>query len=80
LSPDNKSGYVTDVQDEYEKIRVERAKHTKVIRTHDLPVARENKVQIDWDNFEADVPNFTGLKVFEDYDLKELIIPAYPRR
>jgi len=73
LSQDNKGGYVSGVKDEYEKIRVERAKHSRVIRTHDLDVARENRVQIDWQNFEADVPSFLGTKVFEDFPLQDLI-------
>jgi 5-methyltetrahydrofolate--homocysteine methyltransferase len=73
LSTDNKAGYVGDVKDEYEKIRVERAKHSKVIRTHDLPVARDNKVEINWDDFQADVPTFLGVKTFDDYDLNKLV-------
>jgi len=73
LSQDNKGGYVSGVKDEYEKIRVERAKHSRVIRTHDLVVARANRVQIDWQNFQADVPSFLGTKVFEDFPLQDLI-------
>jgi len=73
LSDENKGGYVADVQTEYEKIRIERSKHTKVIRTHDLKVARENRVSIDWENFEADVPTFLGLKTFDDYNLADLV-------
>ena len=73
LSDENKGGYVADVQTEYEKIRIERSKHTKVIRTHDLKIARENRVPIDWDNFEADVPTFLGLKTFDDYNLADLV-------
>ena len=73
LSDENKAGYVTDIKDEYEKIRVERSKHTKVIRTHDLKVARDNRVAIDWDIFEADVPTFLGIKTFDDYNLADLV-------
>ena len=73
LSDENKSGYVTDIQSEYEKIRIERSKHTKVIRTHDLKVARENRVPIDWDKFTADVPTFLGVKTFDDYNLADLV-------
>jgi len=73
LSDENKGGYVADIQTEYEKIRVERAKHSKVIRTHDLKVSRENRVPIDWENFTADVPTFLGLKTFDDYSLTDLV-------
>ena len=73
LSKENKSTYVGDIQTEYEKIRVERAKHTKVIRTYDIDVCRDNRVAIDWQAFEADVPSFLGLKIFDDYDLSVLV-------
>ena len=73
LSSENKSDYVGEVQNEYEKIRVERAKHTKVIRTYDIGVCRDNALAIDWQNFTADVPTFLGLKTFDDYDLSKLV-------
>ncbi len=73
LSQESKSSYVADIQSEYEKIRTERSKHTKVIRTHDIGVCRDNRVRIDWQSFVADVPTFLGLKTFDDYDLKKLI-------
>ncbi len=73
LSPENKSDYVGEVQNEYEKIRVERAKHTKVIRTYDIGVCRDNALAIDWQKFTADVPTFLGLKTFDDYDLSKLV-------
>ena len=73
LSAENKGNYVTDIKDEYEKIRIERAKHKKVIRTHDIKVARDNRTPIDWSNFSADVPNFLGVKTFDDYNLADLV-------
>ena len=73
MSEDNKSGYVTEIKNEYEKIRIERAKHTKVIRTHDIGVCRDNRVPIDWDTFQPDLPTFLGVKTFDDYPLSELV-------
>lgn len=73
LSNELKGGYINEVKDEYEKIRVERAKHSKVIRTHDLPIARDNKVAIDWQSFTPDAPNFLGIKTFDDYALSDLL-------
>ncbi len=73
LSDDNKGSYVTGVQEEYEKIRVERAKHSKVQRTHEIKIARDNRVPVDWSSFEADVPTFLGVKAFDDYSLTDLV-------
>lgn len=73
LSADNKAGFVGGVRDEYERIRVERAKHGKVHKTAEIAKARANKVEIDWSTFEADQPTFLGLKTFDDYDLEKLV-------
>jgi 5-methyltetrahydrofolate--homocysteine methyltransferase len=73
LSSTNKASFTQGVKDEYERIRVERAKHGKVHKTHELAVARANKVQIDWDGYQPDEPTFLGLKTFDDYDLQDLV-------
>ncbi|MBX2847391.1 MAG: B12-binding domain-containing protein, partial [Acidiferrobacterales bacterium] len=73
LSADNKSGFVVGVKDEYERIRVERAKHGKVHKTLTIEEARANKVAVDWESYTADKPTFLGLKTFDDYDLEVLV-------
>jgi len=73
LSSEHKSSYVIGVKDEYERIRVERAKHGKVHKTLTIKEARANKVDIDWSACTPDVPTFLGLKVFSDYDLNKLV-------
>jgi len=73
LSEDNKSGFVGDLKVEYERIRVERAKHGKVHKTLDIEAARANKEQIDWAEFTPLKPKFLGLKTFSDYDLNRLV-------
>jgi len=73
LSHDNKPQFIGDIKTEYERIRVERAKHGKVHKTLELAKARANKADIDWSDYVPDKPNFLGLKSFEDYDLGRLI-------
>lgn len=73
LSSEQKAGFVGDVRTEYERIRVERAKHGKVHKTLELPLARENRVAIDWQQHTPDKPGFLGLKTFADYDLNRLV-------
>jgi len=73
LSSENKSGFVGGLKDEYERIRVERAKHGKVHRTLEIDKARDNKVPIDWAEFEPNAPTFLGVKTFDDYDLNRLV-------
>ena len=73
LSNENKALYVTGLKDEYERIRVERAKHGKVHKTLEIKEARAKRVPIDWGQYTPDEPTFLGLKVFDDYDLNKLV-------
>jgi 5-methyltetrahydrofolate--homocysteine methyltransferase len=73
LSKENKTGFVTGVKDEYERIRVERLKHGKVHKTAEIKKARANKKAIDWSDYTPDKPTFLGLKTFDDYDLSKLV-------
>ena len=73
LSNENKALYVTELKDEYERIRVERAKHGKVHKTLEIKEARAKRVPIDWGQYTPEEPTFLGLKVFDDYDLNKLV-------
>lgn len=73
LSSTHKAPFIEGVKDEYERIRVERAKHGKVHKTSTLKEARANKVQLEWQGYIAAKPTFLGLKAFDDYDLQELV-------
>jgi len=73
LSEEHRSGFVGGVKDEYEKIRVERAKHGKVHKTLELEKARANKVPIEWGGYTPEKPTFLGLKTFDDYRLADLV-------
>jgi len=73
LSQDNKAGFVNGVRDEYQRIRVERAKHGKVHKTAEIEKARANKKEFDWDSYTPEKPTFLGLKTFDDYDLERLV-------
>lgn len=73
LSSDNKSSFVSGVKEEYDRIRIERAKHGKVHKTLEIKQARANKVDIDWSQYRPEKPTFLGLKTFDDYDLNDLV-------
>ena len=73
LSDEHRDGYVAGLKDEYERIRVERAKHGKVHKTSEIEKARANKVKIDWSDYTPDKPTFLGLKTFDDYSLADLV-------
>lgn len=73
LSKDNKLSFVDGVKQEYERIRIERAKHGKVHKTLEIKRARQNHAKVDWSSFTPDKPSFLGTKTFDNYDLATLV-------
>jgi len=72
LNKESKKEYLSTISKEYEKLKRDfgNKKSTKVL----LPFsqAQENKVPIEWQKFSPVKPSFTGVKVFNDYDLNEI--------
>ena len=67
-----KEDYIEGVKKEYERVRELRGNRKSNKKYLTLKQARENKIQIDWENFTPFKPNFQGIKVFDDYSLEEL--------
>ena len=61
------------IRAEYEEVRVQRLKKNTVKNILTLEQARANKPKIDWSVFAGTEPTFTGIKVFEEFDLQTLI-------
>lgn len=72
LSKDNKKTFLAEVNDEYEKLRIDFANKQTTKQYIPFEEAQANPVKIDWDNYTPPVPSFTGTKVFEDYDMAEI--------
>ena len=72
LSKDNKKTFLAEVNDEYEKLRIDFANKQTTKQYIPFEEAQANPVKIDWDNYTPPVPSFTGTKVFEDYDIAEI--------
>jgi len=72
LNKDNKKGFLEGINIEYNKLRDD-FENKKTVKQY-IPFAEAQKkgVQIDWSNYTPPAPQFTGTKVFEDYDLNEL--------
>ncbi len=72
LNPDNKKVYLDGIKTEYDKLKSDfAAKRTAKVL---LPFAdaQQKSFPIDWSNFSPVEPALKGIKVFEDYDLKEI--------
>ena len=64
--------YIAGIREEYEAARVRRASQKSTKQYIPLADARKNKVKIDWADYTPPTPKFTGVKVFDNYDLEEL--------
>ncbi|HOX67193.1 MAG TPA: methionine synthase [Burkholderiaceae bacterium] len=71
LSDEKAAAYIAELKSDYDKVREQHAnrKATPLVM---LAEARANKVPIDWVNYAAPKPKFTGRRVFRNYDLAEL--------
>jgi 5-methyltetrahydrofolate--homocysteine methyltransferase len=65
--------YTASIRAEYEEVRIQRLKKNTVKNILTLEQARANKPKIDWSAFVGTEPTFTGIKVFEEFDLQTLI-------
>jgi 5-methyltetrahydrofolate--homocysteine methyltransferase len=66
LSDSQRDGFVRDVRDEYEEIRVSRAERQRTARRQTLDQARANKPTVDWAAEPAVAPTFTGVRTFDE--------------
>ncbi len=71
-NPGKRMELMAGVSAEYQKVREDYEKNPKSSSLIPLSEARANKTKIDWERYTPPEPKFLGLKVFEDYDLKEL--------
>ncbi|WP_027035740.1 methionine synthase [Mesorhizobium ciceri] len=72
LSNETKGGYVDAVRAEYKKVADAHARSEADKQRLPLAKARANAHRIDWSAYEPPKPSFTGVKVFESWDLTEL--------
>jgi 5-methyltetrahydrofolate--homocysteine methyltransferase len=73
LSDERRDAYIAGIKQEYETMRVQRAQRSNTRSTFTLQQARNNAFRFDWANYTPPQPTFTGIKVFENYPLAELV-------
>lgn len=73
LNEGTRQDYISHAQERYERIRADRAIRGAQSQLLSLDEARQRRLSFDWSSTVALPPNFTGVKVFEDYPLDELV-------
>ncbi|CAN0130050.1 unnamed protein product, partial [Discosporangium mesarthrocarpum] len=68
----SKENYVSDVTEEYKRVRAQFLDRKSSQKLLSIENARANKHQLDWDSFTPTQPNFTGTRVLKQYDLEEI--------
>lgn len=72
INPELKDAFINEIAAEYNGIRETHYKKREAKELLTLAEARRNAVKIDWKQYTPPVPNFTGVKVLEDYPLDTL--------
>ncbi|MBW5800715.1 methionine synthase [Halomonas elongata] len=73
LSPGLKEAYVTEIREEYEKVRERNAKRRPKAAEISYAEACRHKPAIDWQDYTPPRPALAGLEVFENQDLAPLV-------
>ncbi len=67
-----KNSFVEDIQKEYEKLREDYLNRNSKKEFVSLEEARNNKLKIDWENYQISEPKSLQKHIFENYSLEEI--------
>ncbi|MCW7552429.1 methionine synthase [Endozoicomonas gorgoniicola] len=73
ISQELKPQLVEETRAEYDKIRVRHNKRNNKRQLLTYQEAIDNRFQPDWNGYQPPAPAFTGVKVFEDFPLEQLV-------
>ncbi len=73
LSTTHRKEFLDSLRKKQQEVRKNYAERKRPTILLSLEKARKRKFDFDWKKCTAPVPKFTGIKVFEDYSIKELI-------
>jgi len=73
LNPETRPKFAADLASDYERLRTEFAAKQKDTKLVTIEEARKRRFAPDWAAESIDAPAFTGLKVFEDFPLADLV-------
>ncbi|HTE25428.1 methionine synthase [Flavitalea sp.] len=72
LNKDNKPAFLDKLKSEYSKLKTDFSNKKSAKQYLSLENAQKNKTKINWDVFTPVKPSYTGIKVFDNHDLKEI--------
>ncbi len=72
LNKEQKKSLLENIDAEYLKLRNDFANKQSFKQYISFEAAQKNALNIDWENYTPPKPTFTGIKVLQNYDLKEI--------
>ncbi|MFN8671408.1 MAG: methionine synthase [Candidatus Sericytochromatia bacterium] len=72
LNKNNRIDFINKLKEEYIKVRETFENRTSDIKYWSLEEVRNNKLKIDWSNYNPPKPKKIGLTVFEDFSLEKI--------
>ncbi|MBL7793104.1 MAG: methionine synthase [Saprospiraceae bacterium] len=69
----SRSNFILDIKTDYARIREHRARRQTEKSFLTLEQARDNRLRLDWAQYEPPKPAHPGVTAFEDYPLEELV-------
>lgn len=73
LLSDKRDKYISDIQEDYVKMREMHAKKRNEKAMLSLEDAQKNKYPVDWSAYSVKKPNFVGVKTFDSVPLSDLV-------
>jgi 5-methyltetrahydrofolate--homocysteine methyltransferase len=73
LSPTQREGFLDGLRTDYERVVASHARATTERDRVTLDVARANRLELDFDDTTITPPSFVGTRVFDSYDVAELV-------
>ena len=73
ISNELRDAFMADINKDYERVREQNKNAQSQNKLISMAEARENKFPIDWNKTEIVKPTFIGTKIFDNYDLKEIV-------
>ncbi len=73
LNPTQKEQTVNNIKAEYSEKRKQRLNKNTAAKLNDYAICLANKFQTDWTQYQPIKPSFTGIRVFENFNLSYLI-------
>ncbi len=72
LNKESKPAFLKEIKEEYEKLKTDFGNKKTAKQFLSFEQAQNNQAKIEWSSYQPVSPAFTGVKVLDNYDLKEI--------